>query len=64
MIFHLNRLLATDSHEILSLIFRYLGKVLQNMSSVAVVIGALRVMMSRETFNKQHIYSVSIYVFS
>ena len=40
MIFHENRLLADDSHEISLLIF---GKMLQNLSSAAVAIGALRV---------------------
>ena len=44
MIFHDNRLLADDSHEISHLIFfRKLGNMLQNLSSAAVVIGALRV---------------------
>ena len=43
MIFHENRLPADDSHEILYLIFRKLGKLSQNVSSAAVVIGALRV---------------------
>ena len=43
MIFHMNRLLADDSHEISYLIFQKLGKMLQNLSSAAVVIGALRV---------------------
>ena len=44
MIFHENRLLADDSHEISYLIFfRKLGKMLQNLSTAAVVIGALRV---------------------
>ena len=44
MIFHENRLLADDSHEISYLIFfRKLGKMSQNLSSAAVVIGALRV---------------------
>ena len=42
MIFHENRLLADDSHEISCLIF--FEKMLQNLSSAAVVIGALRVM--------------------
>ena len=45
MIFHENRLLADDSHEIAYLIFfRKLGKMSQNLSSAAFVIGALRVM--------------------
>ena len=44
MIFHENRLLADHSHEILHLIFvEKLGKLSQNLSSAAVVIGALRV---------------------
>ena len=44
MIFHENRLLADDSHEISCLIFfRKLGKMSQNLLSAAVVIGALRV---------------------
>ena len=44
MIFHENRLLADDSHEISYLIiFRKMGKMSQNLSSAAVVIGALRV---------------------
>ena len=39
MIFHENRLLADDSHEISFLIFfRKLGKMSQNLSSAAVVI--------------------------
>ena len=44
MIFHENRLPADDSHEISYLIFfRKLGKVSPNLSSAAVVIGALMV---------------------
>ena len=44
MIFHENRLLADDSHVISYLIFvKKLGKVSQNLSSAAVVIGALKV---------------------
>ena len=44
MIFHENRLLADDSHEIsYFILFRKLGKMSQNLSSAAVVIGALRV---------------------
>ena len=44
MVFNENRLLADDSHEISYLIFfRKLGKISQNLSSAAVVIGALRV---------------------
>ena len=43
MIFHENRLLADDSLEISYLFCRELGKMFQNLSSAAVVIGALRV---------------------
>ena len=42
MIFHENRLLADDSHEISYLIFPKFGKMSQNLSSAAIVIGALR----------------------
>ena len=41
MIFQENRLLADDSHEISYFIFQKLGKMSQNLSSAAVVIGAL-----------------------
>ena len=44
MIFNENHLLADDSHETSYLIFfRNIGKMLQNLSSAAVVIDALRV---------------------
>ena len=44
MIFHENRLLADDSHELsFPYLFQKLGKMLQNLSSAAVAIGALRV---------------------
>ena len=44
MIFHENRLLSDDSHEISYIIFfQKLGKLSQNLVSAAVVIGALRV---------------------
>ena len=44
MVFHENRLLADDSHEISYLVFfQKLGKMSLNLSSAAVVIGALRV---------------------
>ena len=44
MIFHENCLLADNSHEISYLIFfQKLTKMLQNLSSVADVVGALRV---------------------
>ena len=44
MIFHENRLLADESH-VISVFYFYqkLGKIRQNLSSAAVVIGALRV---------------------
>ena len=41
MIFHKNRLLADDSHEIsYHFFFRKFGKMLKNLSSAAVVFGA------------------------
>ena len=44
MIFHENRLLADDSHEISYLMFfEKLRKMSKNLSSAAVVIGTLRV---------------------
>ena len=43
MIFHENRLLADDSRDYHILFFPKLGKMSQNLSSAAVVIGALRV---------------------
>ena len=44
MIFHDNHLLADDSHEILHLFFCWkLGNMLQNFSSVSVVVGTLSV---------------------
>ena len=43
MIFHENRLLADDSHEISLLFLSKIGKMSQNLSSAAVLIGALRV---------------------
>ena len=43
MIFHDNGLLEDNSHEISYLIFSKIGKMSQNLSSAAVVIGALRV---------------------
>ena len=43
MIFHENRLLADDSHEVSYLIFCKLGKMSRNLSSAAVVISVLRV---------------------
>ena len=59
MIFHENRLLADDSHEISFLIFfRNLGKMSQNLSSAAVVIGALRVKLedAETTIQFKHVY--------
>ena len=47
MISHENRLLADDSHEISLYFFQKLGKMTQNLSSAAVVIGALRVKKNR-----------------
>ena len=48
MIFHENRLLAEDSHEISYLIF----VVSQNLSSAAVVAGALRVNLPVAQFHQ------------
>ena len=45
MTIHENRLLTDDSHKISILIFSKLGKMSQNLSAGAVVIGALRVNM-------------------
>ena len=53
MIFHENRPLADDSHVIPYLFFQKLRKMLQNLSSAAVVIGALRV-KSRGQALRQH----------
>ena len=51
MIFHENCLLADNSHEISYLIFfRKLGKMLEKLSSAAVVIGALRVIINNIEF--------------
>ena len=58
MIFHENCLLADNSHEISYLIFfipyffRKLGRMSQNLSSAAVVIGALR---ANNQFNDNNI---------
>ena len=46
MIFHENRLLADDSHEISYLIFSKTRKDVANLSSAAVVIGTLWVNFS------------------
>ena len=43
MIFHENCLLADNSHEIAYFFSQKLGKMSENLSSAAVVIGALRV---------------------
>ena len=52
MLFHENRLLADDSHEISYLIFcRKLGKMLQNLSSAAVVILQFLVIICRSFDN-------------
>ena len=55
MIFHENCLLADVSHEIsYPIFFRKLGKMLQNLSSGAVVIGALRVNQCNISFHLSH----------
>ena len=44
MVFHENRLLADDSHEIpFPISFENYEEFLQNLSSAAVVVGALRI---------------------
>ena len=50
MIFHENRLLADDSHVIsyLNILSKIMGKMTQNLSSAAVVIGALRVKLTSD----------------
>ena len=50
MTYHENRLLADDSHEISYLIFSKFGKMLQNLPSDAVVIGALRVKVNSQFY--------------
>ena len=53
MIFHENRLLADDSHVISCLIlYQKLEKMSQNLSSAAVLFGALRVNSSLVELNK------------
>ena len=42
MIFHENPLLADNSHETYLIFFQKLGQMSQNLSSAAVMIGALR----------------------
>ena len=60
MIFHENRLLADDSRLISYLILSKIGKMSQNLSSAAVVIGALRVKLYIEEFTRVYI-SYDIY---
>ena len=58
MIFNENRLLADDSHEISYLIFfRKLGKMSQNLSSAAVMIGVLRVKLIFCNQNKNSLHA-------
>ena len=57
MIFHENRRLADDSHEISYLFFvKNWEKMLQNLSSAAVVIGALRDKIVSFISNSIHVY--------
>ena len=57
MIFHENCLLADNSHEIsYPIFFQKLGNMSENVSSAAVVTGALRI-------NSVHIMHVSIHVY-
>ena len=46
MVFYEKRQLADDSHELSNLIVFKLGKMSQNLTSVAVMIGALRLNLS------------------
>ena len=50
MIFHENRLLSNDSHEIACFFFRKLEKMSQDLSSAAVLIGALMVNLHEKQF--------------
>ena len=63
MIFNENRLLADDSHETSYVIFffRKLGKMLQNLQSAAVVIGALRIKQMSEQTTKVMICRKSVF---
>ena len=51
MIFHENHLLADDSHEISYLFFSKIRKDVTNLSSAAIVIGALRVKYQSANFS-------------
>ena len=65
MIFHENRLLADDSREISPYFFRKLEKMSQNVSSVAVVIGALRINIIYWLTHPIHLMSVTFnFIFS
>ena len=46
MLFHENRLLADNSHEIAYFFFSKIGKMSQNLLSAAAVIGALRIKLT------------------
>ena len=62
MIFHENCLLADNSHVISCLIFfRKLGKMSQNLSSAAAVIGALRANFFKEEFSAKTSESNSLH---
>ena len=65
MIFHENRLLADNSHEISYLIFFEIGKDVENSLSAAVVIGALRVnQVMASTWRLKFLTSCSVDVVS
>ena len=53
MIFHENRPLTDDSHEISYLFFQKLGKMSQNLLSAAVVICPLRVEIEYKLLNSR-----------
>ena len=64
MVFHMNRLLADDSHEISYLIFfQKLGKMSQNLSSAAIVIGVLTVFVNSWNFKQLVSYLTSLHTF-
>ena len=64
MIFHENCLLAGNSHEISYLIFfQKIGKMSENLSSAAVVIGALRVKL-RKYLSVYFIYTFDSFAFN
>ena len=65
MVFHENRLVSDDSDEIsFHIFFRKSGKMSQNLSSAAVVVGVLKVklLIFRLTFSQLFLEKVSTYI--